>query len=157
MSKQFRKLKKAAKNRTTEDEKSSLIYASYLEKIKAFITDLFMIYTPILYITVYGIVGSKEEFQDSNLAPFIAVFIYGIIYAILLAKFGQTPGKKAYNIKVVSDKSNENLSFFAAFIRFVSFLFGVTILIGIFLPFYNKQKKSFHDYIAKSIEIKIET
>ena len=154
MSKQFRKLKKAAKSKTT-DEKNSLIYATYPEKIKAFITDLFMIYTPILYITVYVVMGSKEEFQGSNLAPFIAVLLYGIIYATLLAKFGQTPGKKAYDIKVVSEDTKENLSFFRAFIRFVSFLFGVTILIGVLTPFYNKQKKSLHDYIARSIEIKI--
>ncbi len=154
MSKQFRKLKKAAKNRTT-DEKSSLVYATYPEKIKAFITDLFMIYTPILYITVYVVMGSKEEFQGSNLAPFIAVVLYGVIYAILISKFGQTPGKKAYGIKVVSEDTKENLGFFRAFIRFVSFLFGVTILIGVLTPFYNKQKKSLHDYIARSIEIKI--
>ncbi len=154
MSKQFRKLKKASKNRTTE-KKSSLVYAPYLDKVKAFITDLFMIYTPILYITVYGVMGSKEEFQNSNLAPFIAVFLYGVIYAVLISKFGQTPGKKAYNIKVVSQNGEKNLSFFAAFIRFFFFLFGVTILIGVLIPFYNRQKKSLHDYMARSVEIKI--
>ena len=153
MSKQFRKLKKATKNK--KEKKSPLIYASYLDKAKAFITDLFMIYTPILYITVYGVMGSKEEFQSSNLAPFIAVVLYGTIYALLLSKFGQTPGKKAYNIKVVSQESEENLSFISAFIRFIAFLFGVTVLVGIFIPFYNKRKKSFHDYIVKSVEIKI--
>ena len=155
MSKQFRKLKKAAKNKTTKADESSLVYASYIDKVKAFITDLFMIYTPILYITVYGIIGSKEEFQGSNLAPFIAVLLYGIIYSILISRFGQTPGKKAYNLKVISQDSEENLTFIGAFIRFIAFLFGVTILIGIFMPFYNKRKKSLHDYIAKSVEIKI--
>ncbi len=155
MSKQFRKLKKATKNKTSKTEESSLIYASYPEKIKAFITDLFMIYTPILYITVYAILGSKEEFQGSNLAPFVAVMLYGVIYAVLISKFGQTPGKKAYDIKVVSQESGDNLTFLQAFVRFISFLFGVTILIGVFFPFYNKQKRSLHDYIAKSVEIKI--
>ena len=154
MSKQFRKLKKATKNK--KEKKSPLIYASYLDKAKAFITDLFMIYTPILYITVYGVMGSKEEFQESQLAPLVGVILYGVIYAFLLSKFGQTPGKKAYTMKVVDDKTHENISFFRALFRFFAFLFTATFFLGLFTGFYRKDKKLLHDIICNTIEIESE-
>ncbi len=153
--KSFRKLQKEAKKKKTP-KKNDIKYASYLTKIKAFITDLFMIYIPILYFMTYIVMGDKESFIHSNFAPFVAVLLYGVIYAIFLAKTGQTPGKKAYSIKVVDEKSKNNISFFRAFLRFVSFLFGVTILIGIILPFYTNKKQALHDIIAKTIEIETE-
>ena len=153
--KSFRKLQKEAKKRKTT-KKNSLKYASYPLRIKAFITDLFMIYTPILYFMTYIVMGDKESFVHSNLAPLIAVLLYGVIYALFLTKSGQTPGKKAYSIKVVDEKTLKNISFFRAFLRFFVFLVGVTILIGVILPFYNREKKALHDIIAKTVEIEIE-
>jgi uncharacterized RDD family membrane protein YckC len=84
------------------------------------------------------------------------VTLYGVIYAFLISKFGQTPGKKAYEIKVVDDKTYDNIGFFRAFIRFVAFLFSATILLGLLTPFYRKDKKALHDIIASTVEISIE-
>ena len=152
--KRFRELKKGS-NTSKQTQNSSLIYARYPDRIKAFITDLFMIYTPILYAVTYVVLGNKEAFQHSFWGPFSAVALYGIIYALFIAKTGQTPGKKAYKIKVVDAKTYENISFFRALVRFVAFLFGATILMGLLFPFYNKQKKALHDMIANTIEIEV--
>ncbi len=153
--KRFRELKKNSNTsqRTTND--SSVVYARYSDRIKAFITDLFMIYTPILYVITYVVLGNKEAFQHSFWGPFSAVVLYGIIYALFISKTGQTPGKKAYRIKVVDAKTHENISFMRALLRFIAFLFGATILIGLLFPFYNKEKKAFHDMIANTIEIEV--
>ena len=156
MSNFARKLKKHStkqKSNNNERQNDSVTYASYLSRIKAFITDLFMIYTPILYAITYVVLGNKEAFQHSFWGPFSAVVLYGIIYALFIAKTGQTPGKKAYKIKVVDAKTHKNISFFQALVRFVAFLFSATILIGLLFPLYNKQKKGLHDMIANSIEI----
>ena len=114
-----------------------------------------MIYTPILYAITYVVLGNKEEFQHSFWGPFSAVVLYGIIYALFLARTGQTPGKKAYKIKVVDERTYGNISFFRALVRFAAFLFSATILIGVVFPFYNKQKKALHDIIAKTVEIEV--
>ncbi|ADN09968.1 RDD family protein [Sulfurimonas autotrophica] len=149
----FRKLKKQTKQR--KQPKISIIYASYPDKIKALITDMFMIYAPILYVIAYVIMGGKDAFQSSQIAPLSGVLLYGLIYAILISKFGQTPGKKAYNIKVVDDKSLKNISFVRAFVRFVAFLFSATIIIGLLIPFYRKDKKALHDILCHTVEIKV--
>lgn len=152
----FRELKKRKNDIKSSQENITIKYATFPDRIKAFIVDMFMIYTPILYFITYVVMGSKEEFQSSQIAPFIAVVLYGLIYSVLIAKFGQTPGKKAYLIKVVDDKTQDNISFFKALCRFVMFLFSTTILLGLLTPFYRKDKKALHDMICGTIEIQVE-
>ncbi len=147
----FRKLKKQTKE--NKPTKVKILYARYPDRIKAFITDMFMIYAPIMYILTYLVLGGKDEFQASTLAPLIATTMYGIIYALFLSKTGQTPGKKAYEIKVVDYKTQKNISFVKAFIRFVAFLFSATILVGLLLPIFRKDNKMLHDLICSTIEI----
>ena len=151
----FRKLKHKTKNEInqTTQTKKKIISAPYSLKIKAFITDMFMIYAPILYIIAYAILGGKDAFQNSQMAPFIAVSLYGLIYSILLAKFAQTPGKKAYKLEVVDARNGKKISFVRALVRFAAFLFSATILIGLLFPLYRKDKKGLHDLIAGTIEV----
>jgi uncharacterized RDD family membrane protein YckC len=149
----FRDIKKQKKKTHKEKDKVVVHYAYYPDRIKAFITDMFMIYAPILYLITYVILGGKDEFQSSQWAPLFGVTLYGVIYAVLLAKFGQTPGKKAYDIQVVDDKTFKNIGFFRAFFRFVAFLFSATILFGLFTPFFRKDRKALHDIICSTVEI----
>jgi len=149
----FRDLKKQKKQQHAQKKLPDVKYVSYPDKIKAFITDMFMIYAPILYIITYLVMGGKDEFQSSQLAPFIGVSLYGLVYALLISKFGQTPGKKAYTMKVVDDKTYENIGFFRALCRFIAFLFSATILLGLLTPFYREDKKALHDIICSTVEI----
>ena len=150
----FRDLKKQSqKNNRTKPEQQKVVYAKYTDKIKAFITDMFMMYIPILYIMTYVFLDGKDDFQASQSAPFIAVSLYGLIYAFFISKFGQTPGKKAYGMKVVDADTFEQISFLRALFRFIAFLFSATILLGLIVPFYRKDKRALHDLLAKTCEI----
>lgn len=148
----FRKLKKNSKIKK-EFCAPKYIYAPYSFRVKSFIVDLFMIYAPILYIITYVVMNGKDDFQSSQLAPFAGVTVYAIIYAFLLSRFGQTPGKKAYDMRVVDDKSGENISFVRALFRFIAFLFTATTLLGLVVPFYRKDKKALHDLVCKTIVV----
>ena len=151
----FRKLKKQTKTKK-EAPVQTVRYATIPDKIKAFITDMFMIYIPILYIITYIVMGGKDAFQESDLAPFFGVALYGFIYAFLLSKFGQTPGAKAYTMKVVDAKTNDNITFFQAILRFIGFLLSATLLFGLVFPFYRKDKKTLHDLIAQTVVIALD-
>ncbi len=153
----FRDIKKQKKQEQHSKKKITLHYARYPDRIKALITDMFMIYAPILYLITYVVLGGKDDFQSSQWAPLLGVTLYGVIYAFLIAKFGQTPGKKAYEIKVVDDKTYENIGFFRAFVRFIAFLFSATILFGLLTPFYRKDRKALHDIIASTVEIYVDS
>ncbi len=152
----WRKIKQKKLHKTTQAS-VALLYPSYISKIKGFITDLFMIYTPILYLITYVILNGKEAFQASALAQFFGVMVYGIIYALFIFKTGQTPGKKAYGMKVVDMKTHQKLSFFRALWRFVAFLLTATTLLGLLLPFYTKGRRALHDILSGSVEIEIKT
>ena len=149
----FRDIKKQQKLHTKKANEPKFIYAYYPDRIKALITDMFMIYAPILYFITYIVMNGKDDFQSSQWAPFLAVSLYATIYAILIAKFGQTPGKKAYRIKVVDDTTFENIGLFRAFCRFVAFLFSATILFGLLTPFFRKDRKALHDIICSTVQI----
>ena len=149
----FRDLKKHQNKIKHQQESVKYTYAKYIDRVKALITDMFMIYAPILYLITYVIMNGKDEFQSSQLAPLMAITLYGLVYAVLVSKFGQTPGKKAYNIKVVDEKTGENISFVRAFCRFVAFLFSATVLLGLLVPFYRKDKKALHDIICKTLVV----
>lgn len=151
----FRKLKKQAKNKQEQKQnpQETIHYASIPDRIKAFITDMFMIYVPILYIITYVVMDGKDDFQSSDLAPLIAVVLYGIIYILFLWKSGQTPGKRAYTMKVVDAKTFNKITLSQAILRFIGFLLSATILIGLIFPFYRKDKRSLHDIIANTVVI----
>jgi len=153
----FRKLKKQSKTKQDQliKQKITLHYATIPDRIKAFITDMFMIYVPILYIITYVVMGGKDEFQSSDIAPFIGVLLYGIIYVLFLWKSGQTPGKRAYEMKVVDFKTGDKITLSQAILRFIGFLFSATILIGLIFPFYRKDKRALHDLIANTVVIPV--
>ena len=148
----FRKIKnKITKN--NKKDKPKYTYARILNRIKAFITDMFMIYMPIMYVTVYLVIGNKDDFQASEFAPLFGTLTYGLIYSIFLAKLGQTPGKKAYDLKVVNAKTGEYISFFRAALRFIAFLFTATTVLGLLVSFYRKDRRSLHDLISGTLVV----
>ena len=151
----FRDLKNKTKTKN-EKKQAKAKFARTPSRIKAFITDLFMIYAPILYVITYVFMDGKDDFQSSNLAPLVGVSLYAIIYTVLVSKFGQTPGKKAYEIKIVDVKSGENLSFLRAFCRFVMLLVSASILLGLLVQFYRKDNRMLHDLVCGSVVIDVE-
>jgi uncharacterized RDD family membrane protein YckC len=149
----FRDIKK--KKHSQEATKQKIIYARYVDRVKAFITDMFLINMPILYLTTYVVLNGKDDFQNSSWAQFLALLTYAVIYALFLSKTGQTPGKKAYQIKVVKADTHELLTPLQAFLRFFAFSFSAMTIIGVLLPFYNKEKKALHDILLNTIEIEL--
>jgi len=148
----FRDLKKQAqKIKQTQESRPLHVEARYVDRIKAFITDMFMIYVPILYILAYAVLDGKDAFQESSAAQFIGVALYAFIYALFLSNSGQTPGKKAYTMKVVDASTYEKISFLKALWRFVAFLFSAMIGVGLLVPFFRKDNKTLHDLMAHTM------
>jgi uncharacterized RDD family membrane protein YckC len=148
----FRDLKKQSQKTKQKQENIPLhVEARYVDRIKAFITDMFMIYVPILYILAYAVLDGKDAFQESSSAQFIGVTLYALIYALFLANSGQTPGKKAYTMKVVDSSTYKKISFIRALWRFISFLFSAMIGVGLLVPFFRKDNKTLHDLMAKTM------
>lgn len=132
-----------------QEQKSSC--ASLSSRFKAFLTDSFLITTPITYIVMYLVLGGGTEFSENR------TFGWGLILGITLliitffwsVKF-QTPGMKAYDLKIVN-QNKERISFIQAIIRYLATLFAMASFFLIFIPYFNKDRKTFQDIISNTI------
>ncbi|WP_141051974.1 RDD family protein [Aliarcobacter cryaerophilus] len=130
---------------------SSLNFVSISKRFKAFLTDTFLITTPILYIVIYLIMGSGQEFAENRSLGWGIIFaVHFIIIAIFWLKNGQTPGLKAYDLKLVDSKTESKVSILQAIIRYSATLFSIISIFFIFTPFVNKEKKTFQDIVSNT-------
>ena len=127
--------------------------ASLPSRFKAFLTDSFLITTPITYIVMYLILGGGTAFADNR------VFGWSLILgstALIITFFWyvkfQTPGMKAYSLKIVNNDFNR-ISFFQAIIRYFATIFAMISFFLLFVPFFNKEKKTFQDIISNTVII----
>ena len=133
---------------------SSLNFVSIAKRFKAFLTDTFLITTPILYIVIYLIMGSGQEFAENRSLGWSIIFaVHFIIIAIFWLKNGQTPGLKAYDIKLVDNLTKQRVSVIQVFVRYLTALFAVVSIFLLFIPFFNKDKKTFQDILSNTIII----
>ena len=128
--------------------------ASLPLRLKAFLTDTFLITTPILYIVIYLIMGSGEGFAQNRTMGWGIIFaVHALIILIFWLKNGQTPGLKAYDIKLVDNNTKQRVSVIQVLVRYLTTLFAVVSIFLLFIPFFNKDKKTFQDILSNTIII----
>ncbi len=107
-----------------------------------------MIYMPILYITTYAILGTKEALWANQVAIFACVVVYGIITSAIFARNGQSLGY--IYAKIILKKDNGRaVGFATAFVRFVIFCVSFGLIVGIFVPLVRKDRRFLHDLALK--------
>jgi uncharacterized RDD family membrane protein YckC len=153
----WRKVKKEKKSDTFSKKKVSFNPVSIKERLKAFLIDTFMITMPIFYITIYLIMGSREEFRDNMATGWIyIIFSHFSIVVLFWSKLGQTPGLKAYSIKIVKEGSVfENPSYISSVVRYICMQISIFSVIGNLMAFFRKDKKTFHDLVSVTKLIKV--
>lgn len=139
-------------NSNTVLQNSSKYMSSKLSsRFKAFLTDTFLITTPILYIVIYLVMGSGQEFAENRTLGWGIIFaIHFIIIAIFWLKNGQTPGLKAYDLKLVDNKSLARISVLQVIIRYAATLASVISIFFMFTPYINKERKTFQDIVSNT-------
>ncbi|TLD82066.1 RDD family protein [Helicobacter sp. MIT 05-5293] len=123
------------------------IYAT--ERIKAFITDMFMINMPILYLTTYIFLDGKDAFTQNQSAILACGLCYGIIIALFLAFSAQTPGYRYMRIKLLKD-DEQKVGFIRAFVRYLLWIVGTTFLFGLVMGILRRDGKCFHDWLCST-------
>ena len=107
--KRFRDVKQGKGKECDTEEVSSANkwdYASSRSKIKAFLTDAFMLVMPIMYVVFYLIMGGREGFAEHKALGWIYILVPLVIaQTIFMFKTGQTPGYRAYNLTLIDDST----------------------------------------------------
>jgi uncharacterized RDD family membrane protein YckC len=134
-----------------KEEKNSC--ASLSSRMKAFLTDSFLITTPIFYIVIYLIMGSGEGFAEHRLAGWgMIIGVHSLVIILFWLIKQQTPGLKAYDLKIVNSKLKQP-NILQYIIRYVATLFAVISFFLLFIPYTNKERKTFQDIISNTIII----
>jgi uncharacterized RDD family membrane protein YckC len=150
----WRDVKQSRINNTNNDSTKKEVktnFASLPSRLKAFLTDTFLITTPIFYIVIYLIMGSGEEFAQNRTMGWGIIFtVHASIILIFWLKNGQTPGLKAYELKLIDNVSLNRVSVLQVLIRYIATLIAVVSIFLLFVPFFTKDKKSFQDILSNT-------
>ncbi len=158
----FREIKKQSKIKK-EMPKVFANYAGFLDRAKAFVTDMFMIGLPVALIIMmmFGydetksataldvIVKDKKalEHAPNPMASIVQIVLIMGITIVFWRKDGQTPGKKFAHIKVVDASTLKEASYFKLIIRFIGYFVSVLTL-GFFIGLLRDDKKTLHDLLS---------
>jgi len=146
------KTEKSDKKTVQKAEVQHLPYASISTKTKAFITDAFMLLMPIMYIVVYFVVGGLPAFSKQLATGWSYILLPNFIVVLLFFwKSGQTPGCKAYDIKLVDSKTGEKAHPLAIGLRYYFELISIISIIGLAMAFFRKDRKCLHDLLSGTV------
>lgn len=148
----FRDLKQGriSKEEGKKSKKSAFNFAKRGDVFKAILTDSFMLWMPIVYAVFYLVMGGREGFAAHKMAGWLEIMIaLTIVEVIFLAKSAQTPGMKAYNLKLIFLPTNSKPPITTIILRQI--LSKVTFMIfGWIVLFFNKSGRNLQDYITST-------
>lgn len=132
-----------------------LPFAGILDKIKAFLTDTFMLTMPVMYVVIYLVMGSLKDAGANKTTSWGYILVaLGVIVVTFYVKSGQTPGLKAYNLKVVDINTKQKPSIILATLRYLFFTMVAMSIVGLFYPFFRKDKRGVHDLLSGTAVVK---
>ncbi len=125
------------------------------ERFKAFITDSFMLLMPIMYIVFYLVFDGREGFAAHKLLGWIYILVpYVIVTGIFLVKSGQTPGMRAYSIRVVDARSGEQPPAGAIWLRQILAVWDFLLFTWI-VQFFRKDRRTPHELLSGTSLVKV--
>lgn len=130
-------------------------YASSGVKIKAFLTDAFMLLMPIMYIVFYLVMDGRDDFAEHKLLGWFYILVpLVIIQTLFMYKTGQTPGYRAYNIILIDEHTKKKPSLFIILFRNVAAILSLFTFVGWILMFFRKDNKTLHDLLSATAVVK---
>jgi uncharacterized RDD family membrane protein YckC len=143
------KQNKISKKELVENKKPLIPYASTSLKIKAFITDSFLLAMPLFYIVIYLVMGGRDGFSENILLGWAYILIpLGVGLSLFYSIAGQSPGMKAQEIKVISNQTGEKPNIVSSVLRFVFFNMVFFSGLGLLIGFFTKDKRGLHDLLS---------
>ena len=148
----FREIKQGKVQEPTPKVKSSSNqhdYASVGLKIKAFLTDAFMLLMPIMYVVFYLVMDGREDFAEHKLLGWFYILLpLIIVQTLFMYKTGQTPGYRAYNITLIDEHTKKKPALFIILFRNLAAILSLFTFLGWALMFFRKDNKTLHDLLS---------
>lgn len=164
----WRTLKKT--KHSTLLKNNTVIYASFSSRALGFLTDIFMIGLPIslILLSIFGydqmhtagaidvITNNKDALKNppNPLSSILQIVLFMVITIELWHRYTQTPGKKLTHIRVVDAKTLAPATYVKLTVRFVSYFLSLISVVGFFIGFLRRDKRTLHDLISGTAVIR---
>ncbi|QMU29887.1 RDD family protein [Adhaeribacter radiodurans] len=131
-------------------EPITLSYPSLRRRLLSYSVDLFFI---ILVFMLTGVLIDYAGEAPNWLRGFVLLFMLFIYEPLFVSIFGGTLGHQLFRMRVVDEKTYENLSFLPAIGRFLvkTFLGWLSFLTTTF----NPRRRAIHDLAAGSLMVQV--
>ena len=139
---------KVTADKEKKGTQSSFNYAKRRDILKAFLTDSFMLLMPIMYIVFYLVFSGREGFAAHKLLGWFYILVpLAIVEILFLVKSGQTPGMKAYRMKLIFLPTSQKPPLSTIILRQILSKFTF-LLFGWIVLFFRKDGRNLHDLIV---------
>ena len=150
----FRDIKQGRVAPTTHNKtgrrKAQRLSATLGNRLKAAITDSFMLLMPLMYIVFYLVFDGREGFAAHKLLGWIYILIPLIVIQVLFmsrSKEGQTPGMRAYNLALMDLKTHKKpVTGVIIYRQMLTLLSLVTF--GWVTMFFRKDRRTLHELLS---------
>ena len=145
----FRSVKQGKLTQNKPLTETTYPYAKASSKIKAFLTDSFMLMMPILYVVIYLIMGGREGFAAHRALGWLYIFIpLVIVQTIFMIKTAQTPGYRAYALEIIDESTGKKPTSFIILFRNLCAVLSFFSFFGWIMMFFRKDAKTLHDLLT---------
>ncbi len=154
----FRDIKKSRDRKLdtfSKNDKPVIPFATNLMKAKAFLTDIFMLFMPIMYIVIYLVMDGREGASHEKLLAWTYVMIPFLLFLtfFMFKDEGRTPGARSQGLKVIEFHTLNKPSLFSIVFRNFSLLFTLFIPIFWLVPLFRKDSRTLHDLLSATCVI----
>jgi len=164
----WRKIKNKKNSTENITIKNKIVYATFISRLLAFVTDLFMIGLPVslVIMMIFGhdamnsvsaidVLEHKQVAQPNVWISITQIFLSMFLYVALWHRDGQSPGKKLARIKIVDAKTLTKPSLLQLVVRFFAYFISFISIFGFFVGIFRKDSRTLHDLLSQTSVIYI--
>jgi len=148
------KVQEQTKKTPKQNNKDRLILknSSLMLRFKAFLTDTFMLTMPLMYIVTYLVMGSLQDFSSQKALGWTYIMLPHLLIVVSLWYFKrQTPGMKAYDLYIVDSVTGKKPTLVSVINRYIFTTLSIVFIFTMFIPFFNKSRRTLQDFISGTI------
>jgi len=95
------------------------------------------------------VMDGREDFASHRVLGWVYILIpLLIVQTIFMFKTGQTPGYRAYDIRIIDEKTKKIPSIGVILFRNLSVILSVLTWVGWLMMFFRKDSKTLHDFLS---------
>jgi uncharacterized RDD family membrane protein YckC len=138
--------------------------ASWGRRLAAYLLDTIILVVPPLVVVVAVVLADPAEDSAAWYVALLAYLAWIVLPFVYFTFFhgdarGQTPGKRAVGIRVISDETGNPIGYGRAFGRYIiTVVFGFLLLIPWLLdylwPLWDRKNQALHDKLVGSVVVR---